>query len=376
MGLLRRFLSGAKRPGSAPRTAFVYTDRYAGFSYGANHPMRPKRLEETFELIKDKGLLDLPGVQLVEARRALDEEILLFHTPGYLKALKEADSGKTSEELSAYRIGAGDNPVFEGVFEFSTYSTGASLQAAELAASGKVDTAFNIAGGLHHARAGSASGFCYLNDAAVAIKYLVGLGKRVAYVDIDAHHGDGVEEAFYDTNRVLTVSLHESGRWLFPGTGFPRDMGEGEGTGYSVNLPFPPPTGDDLFIRGFNAVVGPFIEAFRPDILVTQLGVDTFGADPITHMNLTCRGFLEALKAFRAFGVPWVALGGGGYDMETVKTAWTLAWAVMNGVEESEWATALTAGGGLSITMEEHEKFVEEGVDFLTKEVLPKVKGR
>jgi acetoin utilization protein AcuC len=360
------------------KTAFIYTERFGTFSYGADHPMRPLRLKLTYELIKDKGLFGLPESELIEARKAEESEMLLFHTPEYLKVLKESDSGIIPQGGLAFGLGFGDNPAFRGVFEWSAYSTGASVQAAELVAEAKVRIAFNIAGGLHHAMPGRASGFCYLNDPAVAIKYLVGLGKRVAYVDIDAHHGDGVEAAFYTTDRVLTVSLHESGHWLFPGTGFSTNMGEGDGLGYAVNLPFPPNTGDELFLMGFKEVVPTFIEAFDPDILVTQLGVDSFATDPITHMNLTTNGFEETIKVFKSFNIPWVALGGGGYDMDNVRRAWTLAWAVMNGEEDREELKPLRDAFVRPDTFkkDEYKKFVEEEVTFLKTEVLPLINKR
>lgn len=315
------------------KTAFIYSDRFSSYYYGADHPMKPVRLLLTYELIKALGLADLPGSTVIEPRKATEKEILLFHTNEYLRVLKEANGGIIPVDGSAHGLGFGDNPVFNGVYAFSCYSTGASMQAAELVANGDADIAFNIAGGLHHAMPGRASGFCYLNDAAVAIKYLVSLGKRVAYVDIDAHHGDGVEYAFYDTDRVLTVSIHESGQWLFPGTGLVTDTGMGDGRGYSVNMPLPPGVCDELYMRVFDEVVPPFIRAFRPDILVTQLGVDSFETDPITHLSLTTRSFEHMVKRFRSFGLPWVALGGGGYDLSNVARAWTLAWAIMNGVE-------------------------------------------
>lgn len=313
------------------KTAFVYSDNFGSFTYGATHPMRPARLRLTFELIEALGLLDMDEARRVEARLATESELLLFHTPEYIKVLKEANTGIIPVGASDFGLGFGDNPVFKGVYEWSRYSTGASVQAAELVAKGEAGVAFNICGGLHHAMPGRASGFCYLNDASVAIRYLANLGKRVAYVDIDAHHGDGVEYAFYDTGRVLTISLHESGQWLFPGTGFVTDTGVGEGTGFAVNLPLPPSTCDEQYLRAFDAVVPPFIEAFAPDILVTQLGVDSFETDPITHLGLTTNGFEGLVRRFRSFGLPWVALGGGGYDLSNVARAWTLAWAIMNG---------------------------------------------
>ncbi|MEE9614658.1 MAG: acetoin utilization protein AcuC [Thermodesulfobacteriota bacterium] len=352
-------------------TAFIYSDRFADFSYGADHPMRPMRLGLTRELIEEKGLLDLPGAELVEARKATEEEVLLAHTPEYIAALKKADSGEVPPDGGRYGLGFGDNPSFPGVYEWSCYSAGASVQAAEFVAGGKVRTAFNIAGGLHHAMAERAAGFCYINDPVVAIKYLAGLGKRVAYVDIDAHHGDGAEAAFYDTDRVLTVSLHESGEFLFPGTGSSKDIGTGKGKGYSVNLPFPPGTGDDLFVRGFNAVVPSFMEAFAPDVLVTQLGVDTFASDPITHLQLTTNGFEEMVRGFRALGLPWVALGGGGYEMDNVKRAWTLAWAVMNHAEGMEGLASIRDKPAPDTSGEDDRKAVQTGIDYLLKEVLP-----
>jgi acetoin utilization protein AcuC len=318
------------------KTAFLYSEKFGSFFYGANHPMKPVRLRLTHELIEGLGLAHLPNSMNVESRPAKEADIRLFHTHEYLKVLKEANTGVIPVNGPAHGLGFGDNPVFNGVYEWSRYCTGASVIAAELVMSGAVKTAFNIAGGLHHAMPNRASGFCYINDPAVAIKYLVNHGKRVAYVDIDAHHGDGVEYAFYDSDKVLTISLHESGQWIFPGTGFVTDMGIKEGKGYSVNLPFPPGAGDDVFVDGFRKTVPDFIKAFKPDVLVTQLGVDTFESDPITNLSLTTNGFEAMVREFRSFNLPWVALGGGGYDMSNCSRAWTLAWGIMNGVKVPE----------------------------------------
>ncbi|MFH1141848.1 MAG: acetoin utilization protein AcuC, partial [Chloroflexota bacterium] len=195
--------------------------------------------------------------------------------------------------------------------------------------------AFSPSGGLHHAMPASASGFCIFNDPAIAIQALVARGLRVAYVDIDAHHGDGVQEAFYTTDAVLTISLHESGRYLFPGTGSVDELGTGRGTGYSVNVPLAPYTDDDVYLWAFQEVVPPLLGAFRPDALVTQLGIDTYFSDPITHLVLTTRGYLQAVEllAQAARSIPWVALGGGGYDLSAVARCWALAYGVMLGQE-------------------------------------------
>lgn len=372
------------------KKAFIYSEKFGGFSYGGGHPMRPMRLRATFDLIDALSLLDGPDIEVVEARAATDSEILSFHTPDYLKTLKGSDNGVLSSTGPEHGLGLGDNPVFKGVFEWSALSAGASLQAAELVSTGKADIAFNIAGGLHHAFAGRASGFCYLNDPVLAIKYLVGQGKRVVYVDIDAHHGDGVQKAFFDTDQVLTISIHESGRYLFPGTGNVNDIGEGSGRGYSVNLPLPQSAGDYLFVKGFKKIVPRFIEAFKPDILVTQLGVDTMMSDPITHLRLTTNGFEEMVRIFKGMGLPWVALGGGGYDLGNVARSWTLAWAIMADkvVDDllcaeinvsPELTNILSNSKGRlrderAIERDSGDGGIESDIEFLIEKVLPLIK--
>ncbi len=314
-------------------TAFIYSDQFWKYDYGSGHPMRPIRLKLTWELIRSCGLLDIHGSRLIEARKATVEEVLYYHNEDYIRVLSQSNTGTVPEDGERYGLGYGDNPVFEGVYDWSLYSTGASVQGAELVSKGEADIAFNICGGLHHARAGRASGFCYINDPVVAICHLVRAGKRVLYVDIDAHHGDGVQAAFYDTDRVLTVSIHESGLYLFPGTGLPEEAGEGVGEGYSINIPLPPGAGDELFCRAFGMVVPGCVERFKPDILVTQLGVDTFRTDPITHLNLTTNGLEKMVRCLGSFSLPWLALGGGGYNLSNVARGWAIAWAIMNGVD-------------------------------------------
>jgi acetoin utilization protein AcuC len=314
-------------------TAFIYSDDFAKYDYGPEHPLKPFRLKLTHDLIRAYGLLSLPDVRVVGAKPAEEDDLLLYHTKDYIDILKAANSGLEIPGEERYGLGFGDNPVFEGVFEWSRLVTGASLQAAGLVDSGEVPIAFNISGGLHHALASRASGFCYINDPVVVISSLLKKGRRVAYIDIDAHHGDGVQEAFYRTDKVLTISLHESGRYLFPGTGFESETGEGEGRGYSVNIPMPPSSDDEIFVYAFNEVVPPLIERFRPDIVVGQLGVDSFLTDPLTHLNYTTKGFCEVLRKMKDISPKWIALGGGGYEMTNVAKAWTLAWAIMNNVD-------------------------------------------
>ena len=198
---------------------------------------------------------------------------------------------------------------------------------------GEADRAFHFAGGLHHAMPDRASGFCYVNDAVLAILRLREHGLRVAYIDIDAHHGDGVQHAFYGDPNVLTISVHERGERLFPGTGFVREKGEGAGVGFSVNLPLEAYTDTAVFLPAFEAVVPPLIERFKPDVIVAQLGVDAHRTDPLTHLALDVQGFSRAVQRIASMAPKLVALGGGGYDLRNVAPMWTVAWAVMNGVE-------------------------------------------
>ncbi|MBI2116086.1 MAG: acetoin utilization protein AcuC [candidate division NC10 bacterium] len=315
---------------TAPETAFIYSERYQQFDYGPDHPLRNTRLALTHELCQAYDLLRLPSTRLVEARDAAEEEIIAFHRPDYVEVFRAADRGQAPPTLWDYGLGTSDNPIFPGVYAWSLLSTGASLRAMELVDSGQVACAFNIAGGLHHAAAARAAGFCYFNDAAVIIKHLVRRGRRVAYVDIDAHHGDGVQFGFYDTDQVLTLSIHESGESLFPGTGFVEEIGRGRGIGYAVNVPLLAGSDDEIFLWALDQVVPPLLTAFNPDVVVTQLGADTHRTDPLTNLALTTNGFAEAVRRLRSLCRRWIALGGGGYNLENVPRSWTLAWAIMN----------------------------------------------
>jgi len=314
-------------------SALIYTDAYVHYQYSDSHPLKPYRLRLTHALMQHYGLLQLPHSGVRETIPATQEELELFHTPAYLGVLRAADAGKRTMPYDRYGLGPGDNPIFPGMYAWSRLCAGGALQAARLVASGEVDVAFHIAGGLHHGRPEHASGFCYVNDLAIAITALVQQGYRVAYIDVDVHHGDGVQAAFYDTDQVLTISLHESGRFLFPGTGFVEEIGVGKGQGYAVNLPFPPGTDDALFSEGFTAIVPPLVEAYKPDVVVTQLGVDTFHDDPLAHGDVTTAGFVAVLQQLKPLAPRWIATGGGGYNVTNVARAWTLAWGVMNDVE-------------------------------------------
>jgi acetoin utilization protein AcuC len=315
---------------TGPGTAFIYSQRYQQFDYGPGHPLRNTRLALTYDLCQAYDLLTLPATRVVEARDATEDEVVAFHRPDYVDVFRTADRGHPSPNLWDYGLGTSDNPLFPGMYGWSLLTTGGSLQAMELVDSDQAGCAFNIAGGLHHAAAARASGFCYFNDAAVVIKHLLRRGRRVAYVDIDAHHGDGVQFGFYDTDQVLTISLHETGESLFPGTGFVEEIGRGRGAGYAVNVPLSPGSDDEIFLWAFDQVIPPLLAAFNPDVVVTQLGADTHRTDPLANLALTTTGFGEAVRRLKPLCRKWIALGGGGYNLENVPRSWALAWSIMN----------------------------------------------
>ncbi len=320
----------------AVATALVHSDQWTHFDYGPEHPLRMERLGLTWRLMEAYGLTKLPATVVRAPAPATEDELAAFHTRDYLDVLKAADDGVVpAAVVCAYGLGPGDNPVFPGLWEAARLAAGGSLLAADLVARGDVTRAFHFAGGLHHAMPDRASGFCYVNDAVLAILRLRADGLRVAYVDIDAHHGDGVQAAFYADPDVLTISTHERGDRLFPGTGFVDEIGVGAGVGYAVNLPLDVLTDSAVYLPAFAEVVPPLLRAFRPDVVVAQLGIDSHRTDPLTHLALDVQGFTRAVACITGLAPRLVALGGGGYDLENVARAWTAAWAVMNDVELS-----------------------------------------
>jgi len=319
-----------------PRTALVYTPRFSEYDLGPSHPLKPTRVLRTFELVQACGLLKGRSVFVSDPAAADEETIARVHSTEYIEAVRAASEAGTLRRPQTYGLGTIDNPIVKGMYDAAALIAGASVTAAELVIDGKAKAAFNPGGGLHHAHRQRASGFCVFNDAAIAIAHLLkrcGEGVKVAYIDIDAHHGDGVQEAFYDRREVLTISVHESGRYLFPMTGAVSEIGEGEGEGFSVNLPLSPYTGDDVYVWAFRQVVIPLLEAYEPDFVCTQLGVDTHYQDPLTHLCCTTRGYMTVVEEIAKRAPRWIAIGGGGYDVTVVPRAWTLAFARMAGKE-------------------------------------------
>lgn len=313
------------------RAVFLSAPAAWEHGHGPQHPLKPERLQRTFELLQEYGAFDAPNVHVVTPRPATEDELALFHTREYIKVVRALSAGNTRLPAWCYGFGPGDNPIFERMYETESLKVGSSLAGAAMLANGECDVAFSFIGGLHHAQSDRASGFCVFNDAAIAIRWLMRQGLRVAYVDIDVHHGDGVQAAFYDTDQALTISLHQDGRTLFPGTGFVDEIGTGAGIGYSVNAPLPPYTDDETYLWAFHQVVPPLLERFQADVVVTQLGVDTHYNDPLAQLALTTAGHLALFEALEKLSPRWLALGGGGYDIGVVPRAWTLAFGVMSG---------------------------------------------
>ncbi len=375
------------------KTAFVHSPRFAEYDYGQDHPMEPGRSQLAVELCQKYGLLDKPWMTMVEPQPASRDELALFHDREYLTALEEANHGSFEDRLIEFGLGTADCPVFRGVYDYSALVAGGTLLAAELVDRGGYDLAFNLAGGFHHAQRRNAEGFCYLNDIVIAMKWLVQKGYRIAYVDMDAHHGDGVQAAFYEDSRVLTISLHESGKTLFPWTGFETEIGEGKGRGYNINVPLPPQTDDEIFLLAFNRIVPPSLSAFEPDIVFALIGADGLLVDLMSHLSLTNNSYAEAVKVIEAISPRCIVLGGGGYHLNSVSRAWCLAWAVMNGVEPpDEYAgtiggmmvgTEFVEGGGLrdrhayttGPLKAELRKEVEGIAEYIEKTVFPLIRG-
>ena len=305
------------------------------YDHGPEHPLRPQRVLYTWSLIEACGLLEVPHVARLACRTASDAEIALVHSAAYVDATRRAGHGEAGA-WGRFGYGPGDNPIFANMHEAAALVAGASIVAAEAVRGGSATHAFNAAGGLHHAMPARASGFCVYDDPAIAIAWLLEHGVHpIAYVDVDVHHGDGVQAIFYEDPRVLTVSIHQSGTTLFPGTGFVDEVGAGDAEGTKVNVPLEPGVGDRGWLAAFHRIVEPVVRAFAPKVLVTQLGCDTHRTDPLAQLRLSTAAYRETAASLHSLahevtGGRWLATGGGGYQWATVvPRAWTLAFAQM-----------------------------------------------
>lgn len=317
---------------------YVYDDELMKYRFNDSHPFNQMRVKMTTDLLEAAGFLS--SKDIVKPRRATDAELELVHTADFIDAVRRAGVN-TLDASSAQKFGLGtnDTPIFEDMHEKAKLIVGATLTAVEQVMEGKSKKSLSLAGGLHHGFRGRASGFCIYNDTAVAIEFIrKRYGKKVLYIDTDAHHGDGTQFIFYSENDVMTYSIHETGRYLFPGTGNTTELGDDSGYGFSINLPLDAYTEDESFKHVFKGSIIRAIERFKPDIILSQNGVDSHYRDPMTHLNLTSDSyefiprFVDELAEKYTDG-KWIAVGGGGYNLwEVVPRMWAQIWLAMNNV--------------------------------------------
>lgn len=326
--------SGAKHMKN--NTLFIYSDEMLAYKFNAEHPFNQERVHMTYELLKQSQAIE--PTQIQAPRMATDKELALIHDEDFIQAVKLAGTDNLpSSKAENFGLGTEDTPIFNNMHEASSLLVGGTLLAAEQVMEGRVEHALNLGGGLHHGFRGKASGFCVYNDISVAIKWLrEEYDARVLYIDTDAHHGDGVQWAFYDDPNVCTISIHETGRYLFPGTGNYTERGQGAGYGYSFNVPVDAFTEDESWLTVYETLVHKVADYFKPDVLLTQNGVDAHYYDPLTHLSLTMKSFNEIPKlaheiAHQYCDGKWIAVGGGGYDIwRVVPRAWGKVWLEMN----------------------------------------------
>ena len=327
------------------RAAFIHSDELEKYHYPPECPFKTERAGTLFRKLKSMGLLSGPDHNAVAPQAADRTTLELFHTAEYLDVLQRASQGHWDVDVFHAGLATPDTPVFLGMYEYAALAAGASLTGAEMILSGEVDVAFNPSGGYHHAHSDHAAGFCYINDVVLACMRLAGAGKRVLLLDIDAHHCDGVQEAFYERGDILTMSFHEYGPNFFPGTGAPDELGLGDGRGFSVNAPLPEGVDDEAFAHVFGELTPAVIDKFAPDVIVMELGMDCLAGDPLTHFQLTNNAYADAIEKVLSYGLPLLAVGGGGYNAENSVRGWALAWSVMIGDADPADDLSLGMGG-------------------------------
>lgn len=317
------------------RCSFVFSEELLNYKFSSHHPFNQYRLKLTVDLLSRINALNADHV--IPPNMATDEELSLIHDPSYIEAVKKAGHGQLPKEIAEnYGLGTEDTPIFPNMHESSSLLVGGTLTAVDQVMTGKALHSLHLGGGLHHGFRGKASGFCIYNDCSVAIKYLQQkYNARVLYVDTDAHHGDGVQWSFYDDPNVCTLSIHETGRYLFPGTGNINERGQGLGYGYSFNIPVDAFTEDESWLHAYTYAIREVAKFFKPDVILTQNGADSHYYDPLTHLSASMKIYREIPKiaheiAHQYCNGKWIAVGGGGYDIwRVVPRAWALIWLEM-----------------------------------------------
>jgi acetoin utilization protein AcuC len=352
----------ADTPEAAEPIVVFHGPSLTSYSFSDDHPLQPSRDQLTMSLLAGLGWLDTPGVSVDQPRPATLSELLTAHTFPYIQAVQAAQAIARGERpatnLGIYGLGTEDCPLFAGIHDAPALLAGASLGAMQAILDGRALHAYSPAGGMHHAMRARAAGFCIYNDIVVAINAAVAAGLRVAYLDFDAHHGDGVQAAYYESSRVLTVSIHESGRFLFPGTGEATEMGAGDGVGACLNIPLPPDSGDESILLAYDRIIRPAVLAYAPDLLVAQTGSDTHHDDPLTDLAATLALYPQLAArthelAHESCEGRWLIVGGGGYDpADVTPRAWTAFFGTVLGrdtanvVLPAQWRQASRDKGG------------------------------
>ena len=315
------------------KAAFIYSSEFEKFSYPADCPFTTNRAGKVRKILNSMALLS--GDHITEVAPAPAERIILkkFHSARYLHALRTAEKGHWDTEALDMGIGTLDCPIFAGMYDYGVLAAGGTLTGVKMILSDSADIVFNPSGGFHHAGPERAAGFCYINDVAMACMVLAEEGKRILYLDVDVHHGDGVAYGFYDRSNVMTISFHENPETLFPGTGFVEEIGKDDGMGYCVNVPLPIGTYDEVYMKAFEVIALPLIGTYNPDVIVFELGADALAGDPLAHLCLTNNTYADIIEHLLSFNKPIVATGGGGYNVENTVRAWALAWSVFTGTE-------------------------------------------
>jgi acetoin utilization protein AcuC len=328
---------------SQKKKVFIHCPELEQYPYPDACPFKTSRAGRVRAMLASMGLLTGGDKAEAAPRAATFEDMAQFHTPDYLDALRRANEGEYEMDMLYMNLGTGDCPVFHGMYDYAALAAGATLTGARLIADGTARIAFNPSGGYHHAFDDHAGGFCYVNDVVLGCMTLTQAGKKCLFLDIDVHHCDGVQAAFYDRADVMTISLHQDGRTLFPGTGYADEIGRDSGKGYAVNLPLPVGTYDEIYLEAFREAVLPLIRAYNPDVIVLEAGADTLAGDPLAGLSLTNNVFVDVINHLLAFDKPILATGGGGYNVDNAVRAWALVWTALCG---EQMAHDLTAGMG------------------------------
>ncbi len=315
-----------------PRAAFIFSEEIEKYRYPAESPFKTERAGRTKSILSSMGCYTGDRRSEVSPVAATGEELLLFHSQEYIDALKRVSNGEIGSQDLFLGLGSDDCPIFPDLYNYSALAAGGTIRGASLILNNEADIVFNPNGGFHHALRDRAGGFCYINDVALAGIVLSKAGKKVLCLDFDAHHGNGTQTAFYTSDRVFTLSFHESGETLYPWGGSETETGEGAGRGYNLNMPFPAETDDDIYFRAFENLVVPLLGAYNPDVIMVITGMDILSVDPLTHLKMTNNVIADILQRITRFEKPVLALGAGGYSPEDTARGWALCWTTLCGI--------------------------------------------